>query len=417
MTEYELGDWRREEDLDSPAEDFNEFLAECHLVRGSERSAKRRCLRMWDLGWRQGWQPHVHAQALEFGTAIHAGMQAIYEPATWGQTTPEQKLVNAIEAFTSCCNEQRDRYLIATSQTRLTWDGKEDYPNRVELGKHMLEYYVLHIHPKEDVGLRPVKVEQKFQVPILNANGEQLQCWNSPTCGQRHKPGALVFQVGRIDAIMEDIIRGGLYPLDWKSVGGDKAVDGNEKQTSRFSRPDLMWTHDQLGPYCFALRYGMKTESRPGLDVRGFILAEIRKDYPRVPIALKRRNGGGLFSQSKNQATTFEIYSAYVMEHDQDGYYDGAYNEFLEWLQSKEAPLFHQRIRVEKTPQSLKAIGHNLAIEVENMLRPDLGIYPEPGPITCPRCAYRDPCDMMMMGLDHRYTLNSGFHQESRYDD
>lgn len=382
----------------------------CHLVRGSEISAKRRCRRMWNLAWRQSWQPHVQPQALEFGTAIHAGMQAIYEPSTWNDTTPEQKLKGALEAFTTCCERQRDKYLAATSQTRRTWDGKDDYANRIELGKHMLEYYVLHIHPTEDIGLRPVKVEIPFKVPIYSATtGEQLQCDNSPACGQVHSKGALVFQIGTIDAIMEDIVRGGYVVVDWKSVGGDKAIDGNEKQTSRFTRPDLAFTHGQLNAYCFAMRFGLN------LDVRGFVLAEIRKDYPRVPIELKRLNKGGMFSQSREMATTYRVYKDHVEEFDQQGYADGAYKDFLTWLQSDEAPKFHQRIRVPKSSAELKAVGRDLAIEVEEMLSPNIGIYPEPGPITCPRCAYRGPCDMMMMGLDHNYTLNSGFYQESRY--
>lgn len=402
------------DNLNASSEELDEFASSglCHLVRGSEISGKRRCLRLWDIGWRQNWQPNIPAQALEFGTSIHAGMQAIYEPSTWDQSTPGQKLANALKAFEECCSVQCEQYLVKTGQAnrRLTWDGRDDYDNRIDLGRHMLEYYVLNVHPREDEGLRPVKVEIPFQVPIFGSEGKQLQCWNSPTCGQNHKPGALVYQVGRIDAIMEDLVRGGYLVVDWKSVGGDKAIDGNEKQTSRFSRPDLVWTHSQLGPYCSALRYGLN------LDIRGFILAEIRKDYPRVPIALKRRNKGGMFSQSHDQSTEFSIYNAHVRANDPNGWASGAYNEYLDWLQSDEAPVFHQRIRVETPTAMLKEIGRNLAAEVEDMLRPDLKIFPEQGPFTCPRCAYRGPCDMMMMGLDYRYTLNSGFYQESRYD-
>lgn len=384
-------------------------LSDVHIVRGSERLAKRRCKRAWDLGWRQGWQPIIGGQALEFGTAYHAGMEAVYQPSTWDSTNPEEKLTMAIEAFTKCCNEQRDAYLKATSQTRLTWSGRDDYEARLELGTHMLEYYVLQVHPKEDQGLRPAKTEIKFQVPLKDASNELIRCWNSPNCGQNHEPGVAVVHEGRIDVIFEDLVHGGYLLGDWKTIGGDKAIDGTEKNSNRFSREDLVWMHDQLSTYCWATRSELK------LDVRGFILAEIRKDWPRVPVQLNRRRNGALFSQDKNQATTLEIYEAHVREWDMEAYCKGAYDGFLDFLEGPEAPIFHKRYRVPKSPTELKQVGINLALEVQDMVANDVRIYPESGPITCPRCAFRAPCEMMMRGLNYEFTLRSDYQQESRY--
>jgi hypothetical protein len=661
-------------------------------------------------------------------------MQVVYNPATWDQTTPWQKLALAIEAFTNCCNEQRDRYLAATSQTRLTWDGRDDYAGRVELGIKMLEHYVLTIHPVEDSNLKPVKTEVKFQVPLFDPEtGDNLRCWNT-NCGQKHDLGDIVVHEGRIDVIFEDLEHGGYLVGDWKAqpldttvltlegrttlgalsvgseivgrdgkaqkvigvypqgrkqvykittrdgsvtratgehlwsvgtsysvkdkvltteqvkdelakkcggyyflpelepieytekqydvdpyvlglligdggmsteivrftngdglvpklmanapnhwslgfydgkyghtirgaipdmrnlglmghlsinkfipetykrgsiaqrlallaglmdtdggtekgnskfyttshqlardvkelvdslggrgfiwirdhtrkggtvpecvvtvylpnnanpftlerkastftpsrnknrkkiisiepdseeetlcirvsnsdslyvvddhllthntVGGDKAVDGNEKNTNRFSQDNLVWSHDQLSTYCAVLRYVMN------LDVRGFILAEIRKDYPKPPVRLRRKRNGGIFSQDKNMSTTYDIYLQTVKKEDFDGLADGAYDEFLEFLQSSEAPIFHKRFRREKNTAELKEVLTNVSLEVQDMIDKGVRIWAAPGPITCPRCVFRGPCEMKMRGLDYEFTLNSDYVKEDRY--
>lgn len=380
-------------------------MQEFHVVRSSERAAKRLCRRSWHLGWREGWSPHVVAQALEFGTAVHAGFQAVYEPATWDQTMPSQKLLAALSAFDSCCEEQCDRYLATTGQRRTTWEGRDDYEARIELGHGMLEHYVLNIHPTEDKGIRPVKTEIKFQVPILDENNEPLQCW-STSCGQNHEPGAPVVHEGRVDAIFEDTVHGGLYLVDWKTIGGEGAVDGTQRNTNKFSNPSIVWMHDQLSTYCWALRY------RLNRDVRGFILAEIRKDYPKPPALLKRKRNGGVYSTNRNQSTDLRRFEGYVKEHDRDGFNMGAYDEYLEFLAGSEAPLFHKRFRIEKPPAELQEIGENLLAEVREMTAPDVAIYPEPSQISCPRCSFRAPCEMMMRRMDYQYTLNAGFERQ-----
>lgn len=376
---------------------------EVHVTRSSDRVLKRVCARAWDWRYRQGWVPNVTPQSLEFGTALHLGWQAIYEPATWFTTSIEQKLKAAVDAFEASCNEQAERYLLATSQTRLTWSGRDDYEARIELGQRMLDYYMYRVHPKEDKDVRPVKTETAFRVYLHDEDGEPVRCYNSPTCGQVHDDGALVVHTGRVDVIFEDLVLGGYLIADWKSVGGDKAVDGTEKNTSRFYPTDLIWNHDQLSFYGYALRRVLK------LDVRGHMLCEIRKDYPRLPAPLKRPEGR--FSRDKQLATTYETYHSYVTEADPDGYADGYYDGYLEWLCGPEAPVFHKRTIVKKSPDELKEVGISVAHEVQAMLLPGLKPYPEPGPLACKRCAYRGPCDMKMRGMDHTYTLRTQYTQ------
>lgn len=376
---------------------------EVHLTRTSDRHAKRVCTRMWNWSYRGHWKPNVEPQSLEFGTALHHGWQAIYEPKSWAETTIEQKLKAGTEAFLASCAEQSERYLIATSQTRLTWDGRDDYANRVELGRRMLEYYMYHVHPEADKGLRPRKTETKVRVFLWDENREPVRCYNSPECGQHHVPGALAVHELRFDILFEDLELGGYLVGDWKSIGGERATDGTEKNTSRFFPPDLVWNHDQLSFYSCALRREMN------VDVRGFLLCEIRKDYPKAPAPLQRP--AGRFSRSKTLATTYEVYYSHVTEHDPMGYAEGYYDEYLEWLKSPEAPIFHKRTKITKSPEELKQVGISVANEVKAMLTPGIREFPEPNQTSCPRCSFRGPCEMKMRGMDHTYTLKTKYYQ------
>jgi hypothetical protein len=118
-----------------------------------------------------------------------------------------------------------------------------------------------------------------------------------------------------------------------------------------------------------------------------------------------------MFSTNKSMATTLEMYKATVTEYDPEGFATGTYDEFLEFLGSAEAPKFHQRVKVPKSKAELQLAGKHLALEVAEMLRPDVAIYPEPGTFTCPRCAFRSPCEMLMHNMDYKYTLKGGYVQ------
>src|SRR5919206_2526108 len=375
-----------------------------HKVRTSERLARRKCLRAWDLGYRQGWTPIVASQALEFGLAFHGALQVVYDPQAWDLTTPEQKLAKATNAFELICSEQEQNYLETTCQTRLTWDGRDDYLSRVQLGKRMLTYYVLEVHPVEDTWFRPTHVEAPFEVPLLDEHHEPLRCNNSPRCGQYHESNAEVLIVGTIDLIVQDIERGGRYWIvDWKTVGGERSIDGTEKRTSRFTSPADARIHVQLGTYCYVLRYRLE------LDVAGYILAEIRKDYPKPPARLRRKHNACLFSTSKEQPTTHKLFRWYVAHHDPDGLGAGVYDNYLDFLRSADAPVFHKREPVEKSLGELEQIGLNLIREVRDMLRPDQEIYPEQDRMSCKNCEFRPPCEMMQHGMPHEPALEATY--------
>src|SRR6478752_797249 len=145
-----------------------------HEIHTSERKSFRACRRRWDWIFRNNYYPHVTAKPLEFGVAYHKGMEIYYNPDTWDMPN-EIKQNLAILAFIKECEDQRKIALEQQGNFFLDPQIEEDYNQRVELGKGMMEYYFAKVAPKEDIGWRPVKVEVAFMVPIQNPdNGEDV---------------------------------------------------------------------------------------------------------------------------------------------------------------------------------------------------------------------------------------------------
>lgn len=366
-----------------------------HMIRTSERRSFRGCRRRWDWAYRQGYVPTIEPKPLEFGRAFHVAMEEIYNPETWDITTPGDKLRLAKQVFELECEKQRAEYLRVAGVVRLDREEQDDYDSRIVLGHGMLDYYVCNVHmaPGVDDWFRPVKVEIEFEVPITDEFGNNLHCYNSPRCGQTHENGATVTHGGRVDALVEDIVHGGYWIVDWKTASELRATE------------ELLEMDDQICTYAYCLR------EKLGIDIRGFIYVEIRKAYPLPPKKLSRVRNGCLFSTDKRQPTTPELYASYVAENDSVGYAGGFYDEFISWLKtSKDAVKFHQRFSIEKTPLELTNIGLNLAEEVADMIGgPGPRIYPSVGRFSCPTCAFKSPCRMKFGGDDYLYTLETIF--------
>jgi hypothetical protein len=369
---------------------------ETHQIHTSENRSFRGCRRRWDLAYRQGYVLDQAPRPLELGIAFHIGMQAFYDPETWDTTTKEEKASAAIRAYVDESERQRASFLALTRQERVMDASGDDYAERIELGIGMLEHYAYYIHPEQDHWFKPVMVEVPFKVPIRNPRStgdESIRCYTPGTdpgrCGQNHRLGAEVTFDGRVDMIIEDIYNGGYYIWDHKTAAQIQQTE------------DYLHLDDQVGGYSWALR------SILGIDIRGFVYAEYRKAFPAPPALLKRPVKGRSFSTNKQQPTNLAVFTECVSKYDSAAYQTGEYNEYLEWLASKEAPVFHKRFVIMKTPYELDQIGYNLGLQAVEMLRPDLPVYPAPGKFTCSGCAYYAPCRGMNAGEDIEYTLSS----------
>src|SRR5882762_5770528 len=223
-----------------------------HEIHNSERKSFEGCRRRWDWHFRDSLYPPTTLKVFEFGIAYHKGMEVYYNPETW-KWDDEVKANLSIKAFVDSCEEQRAKAL--ASNIFYDHEVEQDYNERVELGKGMLNYYFSSVAPKEDNWI-PVKAEIAFIVPIKNPDtGEEVMWCKCNTCiekyekfankdsdieisivngkismnGQGHMPwkGLPVVYAGRIDLIVQDKF-GNLHILDWKTAKNVTAEENTE---------------------------------------------------------------------------------------------------------------------------------------------------------------------------------------------
>lgn len=351
------------------------------------------------------YYPKTTAKPLEFGVAYHAAMEVYYAPETWDW---DREVIGrlAILKFIEVCEEQKQKALDVRGATFLDADIEADYNERVELGKGMLNYYFLHVAPREDVGWRPVKVEIAFMVPIPNPEtGEPviwckcLNCWDkwAKHFGGQPIPftGLPVVYAGRLDMLAQDKF-GNYWIFDWKTA---RSISQDY---------EFLYLDDQVGSYPWALRKVL------GLNIRGFIYHEQRKGFPQPPNKNKVRRLGCIFSVSKNQDTDYETYFRTITEEDNEAYEAGHYDDFLAYLKAEGIEYF-QRHQVIKTDAELEEIEKNIGYEALDMIDPNLRIYPSAGRFGCSFCAFRQPCLEANGQGDVQFALDSLFEKREHY--
>lgn len=397
--------------------EVNELIRQrlVHEIHTSGRKSFRGCRRRWSWIFNDYYYPTVTAKPLEFGVAFHNAMETFYHPDTW-KFDRQIVLNSAIQVFVDTCREQEEKYLAIKEANALDDSDEEDYDERVELGKKMLQYFAEKVSPEWDAHWTPRHVEIEFIVPIQNPDdGEYLfcrckDCWrkqkeadperygrSSHNDGMNTWKGLPVTFAGRIDALMEDK-HGGLWVTDWKTAA-----------TISIERGDSFLTlDDQVGSYVMALRRKL------GIDVRGFLYVELRKAVPEPPKENAARRLGRLFSVSKNQATDYDTYLTHVAKYDTAAYEEGLYDDFLTFLK-EEGSIFNYRWQIHKTDEELEQIERTLYHEAADMVDPNLRIYPNPGRFNCGYCAFQQPCIEMNRQGDYQFLLDeSGLYDKRK---
>lgn len=389
-----------------------------HEIHTSERRSYRACRRRWDWIFRQNYYPLMTAKPLEFGVAFHYGMEKYYDPDTWDW--PRDVVAQyAIKAFVDKGEEQRKKALENSQQQYLDADIQEDYDERVELGKGMLNHYFKHVAPQQDKGWRPVKVEIGFMIPIPHPDTREIIYCKCAECRRKfakhfeipakasgrtsaHKEiikkywrqGLPVVYAGRCDMLAEDEV-GNYWIFDWKTA---RTITQDD---------EFLYLDDQIGSYVWALR-------KLGLPVRGFVYHEQRKGYPKPPERNKVIRLGRSYSVSKSQETDYETYLRTVMEGDAAAYQEGLYDDFLAFLKD-EGIVFHARHQIHKTDYECDQIEYNIGQEALEMIDPKIRIYPSAGRFGCTFCAFRQPCMEKNGGGDYQYALDTLYERREHY--
>lgn len=367
-------------------------MRETHEIHHSERRTFRSCRLRWHWEHKEHLTPNTGVKPLEFGIAFHSALQEFYNPGRWDITTPQEKLDVAMDTLDTIIGLQRQTFLEATGQKNMVGEALgDDYGQRTELARNMLEHYALKEHPKHDNWFRPKMVEIPFRVPLYDPNDltEPLYCDASPTCGQEHPNPAPMTYDGRVDMIVEDLQHGGLWAWDHKTAG------------SLLSNDWFLQLDDQITSYVMAL------ELMLNLDIRGFVYAEIMKSVPRPPDRLERKYKGRLFSVDKRTLTDHDLALDTFETYDRPALLMGVYDEYLEYLQGPNAPRFIQRFKVLQSRKKLARVANDIGREAMDMVDPNIRIYAETSRASCNYCQFRDPCVGRLEGEDYGHTLRT----------
>lgn len=381
---------------------INEMIEErlFHEIHVSEIREFQKCHWAWSWKYVEKLYPYTSAEPLEFGTAMHAGMEARYDPNHYAQTEVAEAL--AIVKFNETNQKQ---FETAKKRAGIFFDESliEQYENRRSLGIRMLEYYFTEIS-KQEHDFTPIAVEQNFIVPIpILCYCEQCDIrWNkwisdNDYDGPYRFVGLPVVLEGKIDLVLQ-YENGKVWVRDWKNIG-------------RFS-DSVEWLENdlQLNLYLWALW-------KLGADIGGFEYFESKKMAPETPEPMKRRSSGRLYSVDKTKPYIYDTYLAEVESGDPVAHGQGLYDEYLTWLKV-EGPQFYRMTKVRKSQFAMEAMEEFLRAMAHDILQSRVHTdrqYPSPTKFGCMYCEFRQPCIERMNGQPYDDMIDALFVRKKKH--
>lgn len=337
-------------------------MSNAHLyIRTSERLLFRRCRRLW--GWVSPFRMNLEVKHRPdyfwFGTGMHWALEDYHGYNLYG---------NPARAFWA--------YYLACKEARTLPPTADDL---IVAGIGMMEYYAdiwLGLGNREPlptfyVDGRPM-CELRFEIPlpIEDAHGNQ------------------VLYRGTIDRVIEDE-HGRLWVGEYKSA-----------KAFRLYHFD---TDDQITAYCWALQTIF-----PDREVAGVCYQQHKKTFPVPPKILKTT---GKVSTAANQNTNYALYNRTLK--DVYGDWDNFPMEnkvYLNKLAAEETEDYDGYVRrdwIYRNQHQLAAQGEKILLEAEEILNPNLALYPNPSKDCSWQCPLEPVCVAMDDGSDWESLLLS----------
>lgn len=295
-------------------------------MRTHDRITFKRCRRKWI------WTSHLHgnldqlvtAPYLWTGRGFHFALEDFHGLNVYGHP------VYAFQAFAHAC--------------RLAKALPDAWEEEVELATGMLHYYVEWLQDRDPLQTLILNGEPQVEVNALIILPIEHPDWDE-----------VVYSV-TLDRVAIDR-EGNLWLVEYKTA--------KTFQTAHFQ------TDPQVSSYHWAAQL-----MYPNHHIAGVIYQQHRKDVPDQPRVLS----SGRFSCNKSQATTRPLYYAALKN-----LYGSAQKappeniDFLNWLTSQEGEHYDHFIRrdlVYRNEDQLNAEYEQILMETEDMMDPNLRIYP-----------------------------------------
>lgn len=342
------------------------------IVRTSDRIAFKKCRRSWSWSshLKQNLGPSYLASPLWFGSAIHYALEDYYG---------YKHFETASDAFRAYC--------IATSKQHL-----RDLPNDAEelydLGVAMMDYYengwLSTRKPDETYWEDGIpQVEVNFEIPVPLEQHPLLKAYAA-----EHGADHVLYR-GTIDRVAIDEY-GRLWVVEYKTA---KRAEHMHYQTD-----------PQVSTYVWAASH-----IYPGHEIAGVVYHQFIKNKPVQPRILS----SGLFSTASNLMTSANLYKpALEAMYGSVGLAPQKNREFLTDLMLKEDEnndKFISRVYIERNKHMLEAEAQKILLEMEDMLNPDLPLYPNPTRDCSRMCSFLGACVSFDDGSDFQAILDANF--------
>ena len=333
------------------------------IIRTSDRSVFRRCRRKWDLGsrLRQNLEPVPRTQGtnpnLWFGTAIHYALEDYHGFKVY------PTLQKAFENFPNVW------------QSASTQELPNNIDELMEMGVAMLDYYIKwNKFKRVDYETHVIdgvpQVEIQFSIPYMT------------------KSNKIFMYQGRIDRIVKDRF-GKLWLLDYKTA-------------KRFPNESQLQIDSQALAYIWAAHQLFR------LPFEGIIFVHLLKELPQYPKTTK--NG---LSIAKNQKTSALLYkeamnAIYVKPKVPTRSVVDFYNGLLS-SEDAEGDRYIKFTQVAKTIEALHITTDTIQLEVEDMIQPNIRIYPNPMWTCAFDCEFLELCEGMTNGESIERLISTEF--------
>lgn len=333
-----------------------------------------------------GLEPTRRNSAFWIGTGVHLALQKRYAPVEeavkkgWRDETLKALKFTDAGAY----KEYADQWKTENWESieNLGPEEKGILESDILLGQGMLALY--DQFARETDKFEPVATEQEFSLPLRAPDGTDMWVRGKLPSGQPYK--RKVFVEGKMDGVVRDA-RGLLWFLEHKTY---KWVDARKLQNDH-----------QVGIYMWAARriYGR--------EMAGCIYNVLKKKTAVMPPVVYKGKPNEGISRAKTtlDSTTLELYEAAL---ERGGYAKEFYNYELNYLKEAGWSNFFERHVIHRNPREIDEVGLRMYEEVRDMERTldlpvdDLRNFPNPDPMRCPWCAFRDPCLAMSSGADWR---------------
>jgi hypothetical protein len=340
------------------------------IIRTSDRSNFRRCRRRWN------WQSHLRGNLtnreakapLWFGSGFHYALEDYHGPRI--HASPRDAFKEYVKATHRLSRARQNPYLLPPN-----------WPELVELGYGMLDYYSEHWLGIRDPlrtfvyrGVPQVEVHALIPVPVKTPHYDK------------------VLYACTLDRVVE-FDNGDLGIVDYK--------------TAKRFQTTFLQTDPQISAYMW-----IAPQLYPGRRVTRFIYQQHRKDIPGLPEPLAT----GRFATTASQLTSHGLYRTALIS--QYGAVLSAPKEnvdFLNWLATQEDEdhdKFVRRDSVYRNRAQCEAEGVKLLMELEEMLNPDLPLYPSPTRDCGGMCDFNSACVSLDDGGDWEFELELMFEQK-----